>query len=72
MTENQLRVRKILTRWGINEDYEVTAQMADMTVYALECENIQRVFIDDRGVLEVEFYEDEQSTIQLTQTDQLS
>lgn len=69
MTENQQRVREILSHWGINEDYVVTEHMADMTIHALECENILRVFVDDRGVLEVEFYEDEQSTIQLTQTD---
>jgi hypothetical protein len=72
MTKNQLKVREILTHWGINADYEVTPHMADMTIHALECENIQCVFIDDHGILKVEFYEDEQSTIQFTQTDQLS
>jgi hypothetical protein len=63
MTENQIIVRAILDQWGIPENYIPTENMADMTVRALECENILNVRINEHGVIEIEFYEDEQSTI---------
>lgn len=63
MTENQRLVRAILDKWGIDPQYQPTAHMADMTITALECENILTVQIDPMGIIKIEFYEDEPSTI---------
>jgi hypothetical protein len=63
MTENQKMVRAILDQYGIDPAYQPTEYMADMTIRALECENILRIEIDPDGVLNIEFYEDEPSTI---------
>jgi len=63
MTENQRMVRAILDHYGIDPNYQPSENMADMTIRALECENILRIEIDPHGVIKIEFYEDEPSTI---------
>lgn len=63
MTENQKIVRAILDQYGIDPAYQPTEYMADMSIRALECENILRIEIDSNGVIKIEFYEDEPSPI---------
>lgn len=63
MTECQRLVRAILDQWGIDPAYRPTEHMADMTIRALECENISAVQIDPMGIIKIEFYDDEPSTI---------
>ena len=63
MTNNQLIVRTILDQWGIDPNYQIEEHMADMTVHALECENIASVKLTPTGVLEIEFYDYEPGTI---------
>lgn len=66
LTEQQQQVRWYLDQWNIDPSYVPSVDMASMTIHALECENIQAVRLNSAGVLEIEFYEDEQSTIQPT------